>query len=179
MSCNVETCRRSKVYDKQGLIDFMKKHRPTLAGKRRKQPDRTYEDLRQKHKAKIADWMFRAVCEYYQEHGEMPSEDAAAGITDKIYEKIVSTCIWVPYDEVLHKLLSEFPEFEARIKEGRTSDQSQPASQPKSSHPKPKQASGKRCPNCGRKRWGRKPSSARLFAGTADSNGQAVFSHAP
>ena len=151
MSCNVETCRRSKVYDKQGLIDFMKKHRPTLAGKRRKQPDRTYEDLRQKHKAKIADWMFRAVCEYYQEHGEMPSEDAAAGITDKIYEKIVSTCIWVPYDEVLHKLLSEFPEFEARIKEGRTSDQSQPASQPKSSHPKPKQASGKRCPNCGRK----------------------------
>ena len=48
----------------------MKKHRPSLADKRRMQPDRTYKDLKQKHKAKIADWMFRAVCEYYTEHSE-------------------------------------------------------------------------------------------------------------
>ena len=85
----------------------MKKHRPSLAYKRQMQPNRTYADLRQKHKAKIADWMFKPVCEYYREHGKIPEGEAASAITDKVYEKIVSTCIWVPYDEVHQKFLSE------------------------------------------------------------------------
>lgn len=129
----------------------MKKHRPSLADKRRMQPDRTYKDLKQKHKAKIADWMFRAVCEYYTEHSEMPPEDAVAGITDRIYEKIVSTCIWVPYEEVYREFLSRLPEYEIHIQEGVFSDSSQKTSQSIPPAPKPKKAGGKRCPNCGRK----------------------------
>ena len=91
---------------------MMKKHRPSLAYKRQMQPNRTYGDLRQKHKAKIADWMFKSVCEYYREHGEMPKGAAVSAITDKVYEKIVSTCIWVPYDEVHQELLSKLPQYE-------------------------------------------------------------------
>lgn len=95
----------------------MKKHRPSLAHKRQMQPNRTYADLRQKHKAKIADWIFKSVCEYYREHGEIPEGEAVSAITDKVYEKIVSTCIWVPYEEVRQKFLSELPGYDARIKE--------------------------------------------------------------
>ena len=87
----------------------MKKHRPSLAYKRQMQPNRTYADLRQKHKAKIADWMFKSVCEYYREHGEIPEGEAASAITDKVYEKIVSTCIWVPYDEYIRSFFLNYP----------------------------------------------------------------------
>lgn len=125
-----------------------KKHRPSLAYKRQMQPDRTYADLRQKHKAKIADWMFRVVCEYYREHGEIPQGAAVSAITDKVYQKIVSTCIWVPYHEVYHELLSKLPQYETRIQEGGLPDKPQPSSP---STPKRKGSGGKTCPNCGRK----------------------------
>lgn len=127
-----------------------KKHRPSLAHKRQMQPNRTYGDLRQKHKAKIADWMFKSVCEYYREHGETPQGEAASAITDKVYEKIVSTCIWVPYDEVFHKLLSALPQYEIRIQEDGLTDKTQPPPNPPSA-PKKKGSSGKVCPACGRK----------------------------
>ena len=127
----------------------MKKHRPSLAYKRQMQPNRTYADLRQKHKANIADWMFQSVCEYYREHGKIPEGEAASAITDKVYEKIVSTCIWVPYDEVHQKFLSELLCYEARIKESGLQENAPPPSpQPAS---KKQGNSNKVCPNCGRK----------------------------
>ncbi len=107
-----------------------KKHRPSLAYKRQMQPDRTYADLRQKHKTKIADWMFRGVCEYYREHGEMQQGAAAAAITD---------------NEIHRELLSKLPQYEIRIREGGLPDK------PQSSAPKKKGGSNKICPNCGRK----------------------------
>ena len=128
----------------------MKKHRPSLAYKRQMQPNRTYADLRQKHKAKIAEWMFKSVCEYYRENGEIPEGEAVSAITDKVYEKIVSTCIWVPYDEVHQKLLSELPGYEVRIKENGLPEKASPPSNPQSASKK-KGRSGKRCPNCGGK----------------------------
>lgn len=129
---------------------MMKKHRPSLAYKRQMQPNRTYGDLRQKHKAKIADWMFKSVCEYYREHGEMPKGAAVSAITDKVYEKIVSTCIWVPYDEVHQELLSKLSQYEIRIQEGGLPDTPQPSPNPPSA-PKKKGSGGKVCPVCGRK----------------------------
>ncbi len=127
----------------------MKKHRPSLAYKRQMQPNRTYTDLRQKHKAKIADWMFRSISDYYREHGKMPEGGAVSAITDTVYQKIVSTCIWVPYDEVHRKLLSELPGYEIRIRENGLPEKPPPPSpQPT---PKKKGSSNKVCPNCGRK----------------------------
>ena len=127
----------------------MKKHRPSLAYKRQMQPDRTYADLRQKHKVKIAEWMYKSVCEYYREHGEMPEKEAVTAITDKVYEKIVSTCIWVPYDEIHQKFLSELPNYEARIRENGLPEKTLPPAS--ASFPKKKGNSNKICPNCGRK----------------------------
>lgn len=114
------------------------------------QPNRVYADLRQKHKIKIAGWMFKTVCDYYQKHGEMPQGEAASMITDQVYEKIVSTCIWVPYDEVHRELLSKLPQYEIRIRDGDPPGEPQ-ASQSAPSAPKKRKGCGKVCPNCGRK----------------------------
>lgn len=127
-----------------------KKRRPSLAQKRQMQPNRTYQDLRQKHKTKIADWMFRAVSEYYQEYGEMPEEEAVPALIDKIYEKIVSTCIWIPYDEVHRKFVSKLPQYEIRIREGRGPKEPLPQKPISAATPR-KRGSSKVCPNCGRK----------------------------
>lgn len=134
----------------------MKKHRPTLADKRRAQPDRTYENLRQKDKLRIAYWMFKSVYEYYLEHGEMPDGAAAREITDKVYEKIVSINVWVPYDEVHRKLLSELPQFEERIKAGNVPEKPKSPAKAKIQsdfQPAPVRTPGSksRCPYCGRK----------------------------
>lgn len=128
-----------------------KKRRPSLTYKRQMQPNRKYEDLRQKHKIKIAGWMFQAVCGYYQEHHAMPDEAASAEITDKVYEKIVSTNIWVPYDEVYRHFLSELPQYETRIKEGGPSDKPQHDPSKPAPPVNSTRKSGKICPNCGRK----------------------------
>lgn len=128
----------------------MKKHRSTLAQKKQIQPNRTYGDLRQKHKAKIADWMFQSVCEYYQKHGEMPQGTAVSTITDKVYEKIVSTCIWVPYDEVYREFIAKLPRYETRIQESGLPDNPQASPNPPSIS-KEKGSNGKVCPACGRR----------------------------
>ena len=78
----------------------MKVNHHSFAYKKQAQPNKRYKDLRQKQKTKISDWMFRAVCEYYEEHGKMPEGDAAEQITAQIYHKIEYLAIWVPYDEV-------------------------------------------------------------------------------
>lgn len=95
----------------------MKVNHHSLAYKMQAKPNKTYKDLRQKQKAKISEWMFRAVCEHYQEHGEMPGDEAAEKITARIYDKIKSLAIWVPYDEVHRAFLSKLPRYETRIQE--------------------------------------------------------------
>lgn len=75
--------------------------------------------------------------------------EVAPAITGKVYEKIVSTCIWVPYEKVHQKFLSELPNYEAHIKENRLPEKPPPSNpQPVS---KKKGNSNKVCPNCGRK----------------------------
>ena len=54
----------------------MKPNHHSLAYKQQKQPNKTYKDLKQKQKMKIADWMFRETCIFYKENGEIPNEEA-------------------------------------------------------------------------------------------------------
>ena len=85
--------------------DYMKQNHHSLAYKRQKQPNKTYKDLKQKQKMKIADQMFRETCSYYKENGEMPTEEAAREITERIYKKLESQAVWVPFDEVYQAYL--------------------------------------------------------------------------
>ena len=132
----------------------MKVNHHSLAYKMQAPPNKTYKDLRQKQKAQISDWMFRAICEYYNEHGKMPEGEAAEQITVRIHNKIRSLAIWVPYDEVHRAFLSKLPHYEKRISENHVSDPAQtpPKKETVSTVPKKKKGnSNKVCPNCGRK----------------------------
>ncbi len=125
----------------------MKKNHHTLAYKQQKQPNKSYKDLKQKHKMKIAEWMFRETCSYFKEHGELPEGDAPRDAVDLIYEKIKSHSIWVPYDEVYGAYLKKLPQYGKRIREdGLPEEQPQ-----KEKGEKKKGNSSKRCPACGRK----------------------------
>lgn len=95
----------------------MKPNHHSLAYKQQKQPNKTYKDLKQKQKMKIADWMFRETCIFYKENGEIPNEEVAKQIIDRIYEKLKSLAIWVPYEEVYRAYLLKLPRYELRIAE--------------------------------------------------------------
>ena len=121
----------------------MKVNHHSLAYKMQAKPNKTY-------KARIAEWMFRSVCEYYKEHGEMPREEAAEQITNRIYDKIKSLAIWVPYDEVHRAFLTKLPRYESRIIENGIPEE-KPPKKKAAPAPKKKGNSNKVCPNCGRK----------------------------
>lgn len=129
----------------------MKPNHKSLAYKMRMNPNKTYKDLRQKQKAKIADWMFKLVCEYYREHGKMPEGEAAEKIAVKIYEKVKSAAIWVPYEEFHSVFLYKLPQYEARITESGLPEEAPPDPPKKPSAPKKRGNSNKVCPECGRK----------------------------
>ena len=122
----------------------------SLAYKMRANPNKTYKELKQKQKARISEWMFRAVCEYYREHGEMPGEDASSEIVAAVYEKIKSVAIWVPYDEVSRAFLSKLARYETRIAENGIPEET-PKKKKSPTVPQKKGRSKKVCPSCGRK----------------------------
>lgn len=128
----------------------MKPNHHSLAYKMRAKPNKTYKELKQKQKAKISNWMFQAVCEYYKEHEEMPAGEAAEAITVNVYEKIKSLAIWVPYDEVHRAFLSKLSRYETRIMENGMPEEAPPKKKNPTT-PKKKGSSNKICPNCGRK----------------------------
>ena len=122
----------------------------SLAYKMRAKPNKTCKELKQKQKARISEWMFRAVCEYYREHGEMPGEDASSEIVAAVYKKIKSAAIWVPYGEVSRAFLSKLARYETRIAENGIPEEA-PKKKKSPTVPQKKGRSKKVCPSCGRK----------------------------
>lgn len=130
----------------------MKPNHHSLAYKIRAKPNKTYKELKQKQKAKIGEWSFRSVCEYYREHGGMPEGEAAEKIAAQVYEKVKSAAIWVPYDEFYKAFLHKLPRYEARITEkGLPEDAPPKPPKKKPAAPKKRGSSNKICPECGRK----------------------------
>lgn len=127
----------------------MKHNHHSLAYKQQKQPNKTYKDLKQKQKMKIADWMFRETCIYYKENDGMPDEKSVKGIVDRIYEKVKSFAIWVPYDEVYRAYLLKLPHYERRIMENGI--QEEKPTKEKTLDTAKNGSSNKRCPVCGRR----------------------------
>ena len=129
----------------------MKPNHHSLAYKQQKQPNKTYKDLKQKQKMKIADWMFRETCIFYKENGEMPNEESVKQIIDRIYEKLKSLAIWVPYEEVYRAYLLKLPRYELRIEENGIPEEKPPKEKKENVPKKKKGSSNKRCPVCGRR----------------------------
>jgi hypothetical protein len=100
---------------------------------------------------KIADWMFRETCIFYKENGEIPNEEVAKQIIDRIYEKLKSLAIWVPYEEVYRAYLLKLPRYELRIAENGIPEEKPPKEKKEDVPKKKKGSSNKRCPVCGRR----------------------------
>ncbi len=132
---------------------FMKPNHHSLAYKMRAKPNKTYKELKQKQKAKIGEWAFQSTCEYYREHGKMPEGDAAEKIAARVYDKVKSAAIWVPYDEFYKAFLHKLPRYEARIAEQGLPEEAPPDVPKKKARATPKKRgnSNKVCPECGRK----------------------------
>lgn len=129
----------------------MKPNHHSLAYKKQAQPNKTYKDLKQKQKARIANWMFESTCAYYKEHGRMPEGEDAETIVKRIYGRIESLAIWVPYDGVYQAYLSKLPRYEIRIAENGIPEE-KPKKEKKPDAGKAKKgSSNKRCPECGRR----------------------------
>lgn len=87
----------------------------SLKYKQRANPNKTYKDLKQKQKQRIADWMFQEACLYFKNNNKMPSIDDSRQIVDVVYQKIRSAAIWVPYEDVFNHFQKNLTRWEARI----------------------------------------------------------------
>ena len=85
--------------------------------KRLKRADRTYKDLKQKQKAKIADCMFEKTCDYYREHDKMPEGEDGEKIAEQIYQRVKGIAEKASFDEVYRLYLYRLPRYETRIAE--------------------------------------------------------------
>ena len=82
-----------------GFLSKVNHH--SLKYKMQHQPNKKYKDLKQKQKAKIADWMFLETNRFFTENGRMPVEGEIEALAKSIYKKICSLAIWIPYEELL------------------------------------------------------------------------------
>lgn len=72
-----------------------------------------YKSLKQKQKARIANWMYRETLHYYLEHGCMPVGDAFETIAQTVFAK--AQCYRVTFDEVRELFLHRQEKYELRI----------------------------------------------------------------
>lgn len=85
--------------------------------KRLKRADRTYKDLKQKQKAKIADGMFEKTCDYYREHGRLPEGEDCERIAGQIFQRVKGIAEKASFDEIYSLYLYQLPRYEVRITE--------------------------------------------------------------
>ncbi len=120
--------------------------------KRLKRADRTYKDLKQKQKAKIADCMFEKTCDYYREHGRIPEGGDCEKIAEQVYQRVKGLAERATFDGVYQLYLYRLPRYEIRIAENgipeKKEKEDKDTDKPKA---KKKGMSRRVCPNCGRK----------------------------
>ena len=127
----------------------MKPNHHSLKYKREKEPNKKYKDLKQKQKARIADWMYEKTCDYYREHERMPEDGECEKLVKEVFSKIESLAIWVPFEEVYRQYLLKLPRYEIRITENGFPEKKEDKKE--KDKPERKGSSNKRCPNCGRR----------------------------
>ena len=59
-----------------------------------------YKSLKQKQKARIADWMYRETLRFFLEHQRMPEADEFELLCQIVYAKVRSSNYRVAYDEI-------------------------------------------------------------------------------
>lgn len=64
-------------------------------------PNKKYKELKQKQKARIADFMYEETQKFYERFGYMPySKEDSDAVVEKVYNRVTGLGVWISYDEV-------------------------------------------------------------------------------
>ncbi|CCZ63539.1 8-oxo-dGTP diphosphatase [Hungatella hathewayi] len=76
----------------------MKNH--VKVGTKLLQTNKSYNQLKQKQKDKIAQWMYEETRRFYEETGAFPTAKTDDAVIAAIYDRIEAADIWIPYGEI-------------------------------------------------------------------------------
>ena len=60
--------------------------------------NKRFSDLKEKQKAKIAEWLYIETYRFYKEHDRMPYHSEKQAVLDTVYAMIEEAGIWIPYN---------------------------------------------------------------------------------
>ena len=78
-------------------------------------PYKTYKELKQKQKLRIANFMYRETLRFYLTHGHMPDADETESLCAVIYTKVLGAGYRVPVDDIRPLFLKRLEKYEERI----------------------------------------------------------------
>ena len=77
--------------------------------------NKRFSDLKEKQKAKIAEWLYIETYRFYKEHDHMPYHSEKQAVLDTVYAMIEEAGIWIPYAEVEIYYRSKISRYKSRI----------------------------------------------------------------
>lgn len=80
------------------------------------QTDKKYSHLKLKQKEKIAEWMYLETKAYYEKYYTFPGDKHIGVVVSKIYDRIESADIWIPYDEVMKHYKKKRADINKRVR---------------------------------------------------------------
>lgn len=64
-------------------------------------PNKKYKELKQKQKARIADFMYQETKRFFDTNGQMPTTTEDCDVVVKsVYSRVTGLGFWIPYEEV-------------------------------------------------------------------------------
>lgn len=80
------------------------------------QTDKKYSHLKLKQKDKIAEWMYLETRAYYEKNYVFPDDKHLDEVVSKVYDRIETADIWIPYGEVLRHYRKKRSDINKRVK---------------------------------------------------------------
>ena len=77
--------------------------------------NKRFSDLKEKQKAKIAEWLYIETYRFYKEHDHIPHHSEKQAVLDTVYAMIEEAGIWIPYAEVEIYYRSKISRYKSRI----------------------------------------------------------------
>lgn len=80
------------------------------------QTDKKYSHLKLKQKEKIAEWMYLETRAYYEKNYVFPDDKHLDEVVSKVYDRIGSADIWIPYGEVFRHYRKKRSDINKRVR---------------------------------------------------------------
>ena len=77
--------------------------------------NKKFSDLKEKQKAKIAEWLYLETYFFYKDHEHMPNHSERQAILGTVYALIEEADIWIPYKEVERYYSSKTSRYRSRV----------------------------------------------------------------